>query len=276
MLELMPLKPTLPILVAAALAIPVGAVLWANSVQQARLLLTLFLANTGFVLPWFLPRHHLNFLSLASIGLGGVVEGIILGSIFFRITQAVLLALIVGGVLGAGLAYHDGAFGAIAPTTQPTSPPHNAHRAATRGAPTTQIAGTVAPLLYQARSAVHRVIECIRTANKNLTPAVRSQVYALSLGAALLVLLLALIFPQIASMAGGVWAGSLLIIGGALIWIARLDPALLIHADGLFWPQLVFLAMLILGTLLQCRHIFKLKAAKRKSQEAAQPKAARK
>jgi len=282
--------PDLTLLIAAALAIPVGVVLWLNSVKEAPILLAFFLATLGFLIPWLLPLHHLNFLTHASIGLGGVVLGIILGTICFRFSQAVFLAILVGGILGGGLAYHDGAFtrrdghadarrgpatkAALHPAAASTMP--SSHPASIPVALAKAVTAPHGTLPQYARRLIVSAYQNTKHALARLSPSQTSAVWSLVAGSALLTLLLAIIFPQLASLAGGVWGGSLLMMAGTVVWVDRWRPDWINQAFATAWPQGVFLLLLVLGTVVQSRHLFKLKAARKggKTDGGKKPKAA--
>ncbi len=268
--------PDLTLLIAAALAIPVGAVLWLNSVKEAPILITLLLSAVGFFLPWLLPLHHLNFLTHASIGLGGVVLGIILGTLCFRFSQAVLLALVVGGILGGGLAYHDGAFTKRArPVPSPQSvavqvvaraSANPAKQGVTPATGRSIASRKLRSVSWQtipqtARKMFSEGYYQIRSALTRLSAKQASAVWALVAATALLTFLLALIFPQLASLAGGVWAGSLLMMTGALVLVDYWQPDRVAQAFATAWPQAAFLLLLVFGTIVQSRHLFKHRAA---------------
>ena len=254
--------PDTTMLIAAGLAIPIGLVLWLNSVKEAMVLITVFLSALGFLAPWLLPLDHLNFLSRVAIGLGGVVVGIILGTLCFRLSQAVLLALIVGGILGGGLAYHDGAF-ASHPAVVAKS-----HGAKSRPVPSATHPVTVyRKIINKIRKTAVHLCKVVRSSLQRLPAQQAGGVYALTIGSALITLLVAFIFPELASLAGGVWAGSLLMLGGALIWLKYWQPTWAGNFETALWPQVTFLLLLVIGTALQSRHLFKLRAA-RKSAKA--------
>ncbi len=250
--------PDTAMLVAAGLAIPIGLVLWLNSVKEAMVLITLFLAAIGFLVPWLLPLDHLNFLSRISIGLGGVVMGIILGTLCFRLSQAVLLALIVGGILGGGLAYHDGAFARHSAMTA------KSQAAGSRPVPALKHQSAVpGTIINKIRHTAIHVYSRVRSSLRRLPGQQAPGVYALTVGSALITLLVAFIFPELASLAGGVWAGSLLMLGGAIIWLQYWQRQWLGNYEKALWPQITFLLLLVIGTAAQSRHLFKLKAARK-------------
>jgi hypothetical protein len=249
--------PDVTMLIVAGLAVPVGFVLWLNSVKEAMIIITVFLSAVGFICPWLLPLDHLNFLARVSLGLGGVVLGIILGTLCFRVSQAVLLALIVGGILGGGLAYHDGAFPSPSGGARANRPASRPAAVASHPSPSpavwSQKLRTEATHFYAATCA----------GLKHLSSQQADGVYALAVGSALVTLLLAIIFPQMASLAGGVWAGALLMLGGVLIWLEYWRPRWAGDFQTALWPQVTFLSLLVVGTAVQSRHLFKLNAARK-------------
>ena len=174
--------------------------------------------------------------------------------------------------------YHDGAFAKrSAPVRSPhevaTRPAAHLHKrpdtlkaAVGRKHPDTtrHSASASHPTIPQTvRRVLGHVYLQTRLAFGRLSHAQTSAVWALVVASALLTLLLALIYPQLASLAGGVWAGSLLMMAGAVVGLEYWHPEWVSRAFATVWPQATFLLLLVLGTAAQSRHLFKLRAAKK-------------
>ena len=82
------------LLFSAAALFVLGMIFWLEFVRMARPVLTVFMAAAGAVCGYFLPLFWHTQLADLTLMIMGMVVGIILGAVLFRLTQALLFAAV--------------------------------------------------------------------------------------------------------------------------------------------------------------------------------------
>ena len=282
--------PTWPFLLATGLTLVTGVVLWLEAVRVARPLVTLLMVVVGACGGFLVPvLWHANLARLTTV-ITGIIAGLILGGLLFRITQAVLAGLIAAAIVVGVASFYDGIWtpralhsltavvrmgggkkiAAAGPADHaaplPGARPAASTAARTGGNAASTAAGTqtrkVKPTwMWQV---VTGVWANIHDRLGKLSAGQRSAMYAMAAGAGLIALLLGIIFSRATSLVGGAWLGTLMIFAALALageWYSAKNLAWTVQR---LHPTWIFTACGLLGMAVQYRHIHRQKKNKKK------------
>ena len=282
--------PTWPFLLATAITLVVGLVLWLEAVRVARPLVTLLMVVVGACGGFLVPvLWHASLARLTTV-ITGIIAGLILGGLLFRITQAVLAALIAAAIVVGVASFCDGVWthsalhslteavqkgsGKTIAASQPTD--HPAQLPGNKSAVSTTVsrggnagsagAGTQSRKIKPAWlwQVVTRVYVNIHDRLAKLSAGQRSAMYAMAAGAGLIALLLGIIFSRATSLVGGAWLGTLMIFAAGSVAGQWYSAKNLAWANQRLHPLWIFTACGLLGMAAQYRHIHRQKKNKKK------------
>ncbi|MCL5770620.1 MAG: hypothetical protein M1588_04840 [Planctomycetes bacterium] len=250
----------LDLLLAAGAMLTLGFVLWLESVRWSRALVTLLMAGLGAYIGFLAPAlWHPDLARLTTVIIG-IVLGVVLGAVGFRLIQALLAGCLLAALLGGALAWHDGAFSAVAAHDGKSSPlrvasPPAATRQATHRSRLAGIGRGEKP--HPSPPLWKRTIEAkyVWGNIERLPKTQRSEVLALAAGAMLVAVLVGLIFPLVTSLVIGAWLGSLLVLLSLALFALRLQPTFVEWSWEHLHPLWIYAGCGVLGMAIQYRHI---------------------
>jgi hypothetical protein len=190
-------------LFSAAALFVLGMIFWLEFVRMARPVLTVFMAAAGAAFGYLLPLLWHTHLADLTLVIMGMVVGIILGSVLFRLTQALLFAALTALLCGDLIAWHYGAFNPSHDTAKKIAmrPPVDGAAQKPTGVSSRPAAShSISGLRRRVVRDVQQKYGVIAADTTRLNKSEKTQVMAAAAGGLLVVILLGLLFPRVVSL----------------------------------------------------------------------------